>query len=317
MEHDLGGRIFEGLGRSCEGRLGEKIISAPAFPGIERIEARFYGDAFEPHRHDTYAIGVTLHGVQTFRYRGESRLSRPGEIIILHPDEIHDGAAGAEDGLRYRMLYLEPALLRRCLEGEHAPLPFVDQPIVDDEGFRNALFSALGALDESLDELLVDDLVAEIAKGLARHAGRPLKPLGKLARRSADLARAYLEANATRPVRSEELEKIAGLDRYALSRHFRAAFATSPHRFLLMRRLQRARGMIGAGDPIAEVATATGFADQSHLSRQFKKAFGVTPGRWAALVETAPRTARSGAAPDCRYPAQIVFSCQAVRRQRK
>ena len=281
---DLGGRIFEGLERSCEGGGGERIVSAPGFPGIERIEAHFYGEAFEPHRHDTYAIGVTLRGVQTFRYRGETRASRPGEIIVLHPDEIHDGGAGTEEGLRYRMLYLEPSLLRRCLDGEYSALPFVDQPIIADDAFRDALFAALGALDDDLDELLVDDLVMRIAERLSRYGKRPLKPLGTSARRSALLARDYLNANADRAVRSEELEKIAGLDRFALSRHFRAAFATSPHRFHLMRRLQQARSMIGAGGELADIAIATGFADQSHLSRHFKKAFGVTPGRWAVLV---------------------------------
>jgi AraC-like DNA-binding protein len=108
--------------------------------------------------------------------------------------------------------------------------------------------------------------------------------LGAPARRSALLARDYLEANADRTVRSEDLERIAGLDRFALARHFRAAFATSPHRFHLMRRLQRARSMIGSGGKLADIAIATGFADQSHLSRHFKRAFGVTPGRWAGLV---------------------------------
>jgi AraC-like DNA-binding protein len=281
---DLGGRILEGLERSCGGYGGERIVSAPGFPGIERIEAHFYGEAFEPHRHDTYAIGVTLRGVQTFRYRGEMRASQPGEVIVLHPDEIHDGGAGTEEGLRYRMLYLEPSLLPRCLDGEYSALPFVDEPVISDDAFRDALFAALGALDEDLDELLVDDLVMRISERLSRYAKRPLKSLGAPARRSALLARDYLQANVTRLVRSEELEEIAELDRFALSRHFRATFATSPHRFHLMRRLQRARFMIGAGGALADIAIATGFADQSHLSRHFKKAFGVRPGRWASLV---------------------------------
>jgi AraC-like DNA-binding protein len=102
------------------------------------------------------------------------------------------------------------------------------------------------------------------------------------------LAREYLEANATRTVRSGELEAVTGLDRFALARHFRAAFATSPHRYLLMRRLQRARAMIGMGEGLAEVAVATGFADQSHLSRHFKKAYGMTPGQWAGLRRDFP-----------------------------
>jgi AraC-like DNA-binding protein len=284
MTGDLGGHVFEGLGRSCEGANDERIRSGPAAPGVERVEARFFGAAFAPHRHDTYAIGVTLGGVQTFHYRGARRCSLPGDVMVLHPDEIHDGGAGSHEGLVYRMLYLEPALLRRALARDNAALPFVAGPVFADADFRGVLMNALAPLDEGLSELFLDDLIARIAEGLTRHAGRPLERPARLASRSVRAVRDYLDAHATRTVRSAELEKIAGLDRYALSRHFRALFATSPHRFHLMRRLERARRMIENREPLAEIAAATGFADQSHLNRQFKKAFGLTPGRWASLT---------------------------------
>jgi AraC-like DNA-binding protein len=283
MGVDLTPKAFQGLGRSCEAPGAGSILPAPASPGIERIEARFFGNAFTPHRHDTYALGVTLDGVQRFRYRGEERHSLPGQVIVLHPDELHDGGAGTEDGLRYRMLYLEPSLLLQAL-GDHAPMPFVGQPVLTDAPFRAALRAALTPLEEGLDEILVADLVAALAQGLARHAGRPPKPLGRLARRQVLLARDHLEVHATRVVGAAELERVTGLDRYALARHFRALLGTSPHRFLLMRRLQQARRMIRAGESLAGIAAATGFTDQSHLNRHFKKAFGLTPGRWAALI---------------------------------
>ncbi len=279
----LTSRIFTGLERSCENGAHERIIAAPSLRGIERIEASFYGNAFEPHRHDTYAIGVTLQGVQSFCYRGSQRISTPGRIIVLHPDERHDGAAATEDRLRYRMLYLEPALLRRGLENTSASLPFVGQPVIDDHELLATLLTALDQLDREIDELLADDLVAQIAAGLARHSSVPFKPLGGVAIGAATRARDFLEDNATRVVRSAELEDVSGLDRYSLSRHFRAVFATSPHRYLLMRRLQKARTMIATGMPLADIAAAVGFADQSHFHRQFKQAFGLTPGRWSRL----------------------------------
>lgn len=280
MAHGLGDEALEGLERSCAD--DDRIVSAPGVTGLERIEARFHGNAFELHRHDTYAIGVTLDGVQRFHYRGALQHSLPGQAIVLHPDELHDGGAGTEDGLRYRILYLEPSLLLDCLNG--APLPFVRDAVVSDPALRDTLLSALTPLDEELDDLFVADFIAQLAQHLKRHAGQPAKPTGKIASQAAALARGYLEDNAERPVRTAELEAVTGLDRYALSRHFRATYSTSPHRFLVMRRLQRARRMIEAGEPLAETAVAAGFSDQSHFNRHFKKAFGLTPGRWAALV---------------------------------
>ncbi|RWF73847.1 MAG: AraC family transcriptional regulator [Mesorhizobium sp.] len=284
MSHSLDGEAFQGLGRLCVDAAENCVISAPDSAGMERIEARFHGSAFDLHRHDTYAIGVTLHGVQSFRYRGASHHSLPGQIIVLHPDELHDGGAGTEEGLRYRMLYLEPSVVLDCLDTIDASLPFVRDAVVTDPVFRTRLLSALGPLDQKLDDLFVADFIAQLMRSLVRHAGLPAKPIPRTAWRAASLARDYLEENVFRIVRSDELEAITGLDRYALSRHFRAAFSTSPHRFLLMRRLQRARRMIEASEPLAQIAIAAGFSDQSHFNRHFKKAFGVTPGRWSALV---------------------------------
>lgn len=295
---DVTGQILGGLERLCVMPEANRILSAPAYPGIERIQAQFRGDAFEPHRYDTYALGVTMRGVQTFRYRGEKRYSLPGRVIVLHPDELHDGGAGTEDGLVYRMLYLEPSVMFRCLEVARFGLPFVDDPVVEDNRLAGLLLAALGELDRELDELFVDDFVSRLADGLVRHARFPQRRLGRIAWAQVKVARDYLEAHVTRSVRSQELERITGLDRFALARHFRAAFATSPHRFLLMRRLQQAKAMIGAGEPIAEVAVATGFADQSHLSRHFKKAFGLAPGAWNSMVRSAMLAGPAGAGRD-------------------
>src|ERR1700739_2208876 len=146
MAADLGAEIVRGLERSCEAPARESIVAAPASAGFERIEARFFGPAFARHRHDTYALGVTLAGVQTFWYRGAQRRSLPGQILVLHPDEIHDGGAGDETGLRYRMLYVEPALLSRAL-GKGPPPPFVPEPVFADPALSGVLAEALGSLD--------------------------------------------------------------------------------------------------------------------------------------------------------------------------
>ncbi|MCI0347645.1 MAG: helix-turn-helix transcriptional regulator [Chloroflexi bacterium] len=84
-------------------------------------------------------------------------------------------------------------------------------------------------------------------------------------------------------VRSSELEEVSGLTRYDLARQFRSAFGTSPYRYSLLRRLDCVRAQLRRNRSVADVALAAGFADQAHLSRMFKSAFGVTLGRYRAL----------------------------------
>ena len=66
--------------------------------GIQLLSAWFAGAAFARHRHDTYAIGLTDSGVQSFSYRGSVCSSTAGEVAVLHPDEPHDGYAGTDEG---------------------------------------------------------------------------------------------------------------------------------------------------------------------------------------------------------------------------
>ncbi len=226
---------------------------------------------------------MTLSGVQTFQYRGAARASLPGNVIVLHPDEVHDGAAGTDAGLRYRMLYLPPERLIEAVGGSRG-LPFVPDPIIADAEFRQCLVEALDDLAAEPQDLLLDDLIGRMATSLWRHAdGKGGAPGTPRAQQAVLRCRDYLQANSGRTVSSEELEEVSGFDRYTTARQFRKLLGTSPHRYLVMRRLDRAKIMLSEGGSLADVAADTGFADQAHFTRHFKKTFGMTPGRWVAL----------------------------------
>lgn len=264
------------------------IAVAPSRPGLERIEARFAGHAFDPHRHDTYAIGHTLSGVQSFDYRGEARDSAAGHVMVLHPDEQHDGHAGSDTGFRYRMLYVEPQLIRQALGDDTGALPFVPDPVSTDRQLVNAVVPALEDVDARVEDLQFDQIVSSLAHALAAadpsYPGRKMSPVHV---RAVAEARAYLDAHASETVTSEDLETVTGLDRYQLARHFRSSLGTSPYRYLTMRRLDNARRLMRQGDSLSAAAADSGFADQSHMTRQFKKAYGMSPGRWLAMIRPA------------------------------
>ena len=261
---------------------------APSSPGIDRIEARFNGHAFDPHRHDTYALGITTSGVQCFGYRGAERHSTTGKVIVLHPDETHDGHAGCEAGFCYRMLYVEPHLIAAALGSDSQALPFVSDPVSGDDALARSISAAVCDLDAPLDELERDAVLADLAAALCAASDNTEQSvripalLPEMMR-----VRACIEDSIETGVSSADLEQVSGLDRYATARHFRICFGTSPHRYLVMRRLDRAKTSMLTGLTIADAAADSGFADQSHLTRHFRKAYGMTPGRWLALTRPA------------------------------
>ena len=277
MQETLRGAIGSGLERSCDW-----IRAGTGAPGLERAEAYFSKRAFELHRHDTYAVGITCSGVQAFRYRGARRIALPGQVHVLHPDELHDGGPATEDGFRYRIVYVEPELIRRALDG--APLPFVADPVRDPAPATAEIARLLADIGEPISELGRAEIAACVADALQALAG-PSSPSEPIAFDAVELVRDHLAAHASEQTPAAELEP----DRrarpaFAIARHFRRAFGTSPDRYRTMRRLDLARAAIARGVPLVRAAAEAGFADQSHLTRQFKKAFGLTPGAWADAV---------------------------------
>jgi AraC-like DNA-binding protein len=303
MPQTLGGVAAGRLERSCS-RPSDSIRFGPGAHGIERAEVYLTSCAFEPHRHDTYAIGMTTAGVQTFRYRGSGRICLPGQLHVLHPDECHDGAAGTDDGFGYRILYIAPELVRDALALRE--LPFVADPVQEPTPPARLIASLCADIDEPISDLGVGEIAVAVADGLRELSGQPNRRRLTIDTRAVELVRDYLMAHAREQTPASMLEGIAGTDRFTIARHFRRAFGTSPDRYRTLRRLALARAGIESGQSLARAAADSGFADQSHMTRQFKRTYGLTPARWRALTAASGRPASppscGSALSDCRSP---------------
>lgn len=284
-------------GRHLEQSCRDWVFCGKAADGVQRLQAWFAGTGYSRHRHDTYAIGVTDSGVQSFWYRGTVHSSTPGELVILHPDEPHDGYAGSAQGFGYRLVYIEPARLAqacRAIVGRACALPFVARPVSRSVPLRGAIEAAFAAETVSL---AADAFILGVAQALLAELDGPASATPRVDKPAVERTRQFLDSVTCRLVHSPELEAVSGLSRFELARQFRAHVGTSPYRYSLMRRLEWARDRLGKR-PTVELALEAGFADQAHFSRTFKAAFGVSPGRYAGLKSAAGlaafRSAKSG-----------------------
>src|SRR2546427_13295395 len=165
----------EGLERSCKRAVTGWLATSTPVEGVELFRASLTGEVYGKHRHDTYAVGVTDHGVQVFDYRGAARVSTRGQVVVLYPDEAHDGRAGTADGFWYRIIYIEPAYLceaLRAARGRPYPLPFGSDPGSVTARLSRAVEEAVRTTLESVSGA---SLSVELREGLmsAERGGRP------------------------------------------------------------------------------------------------------------------------------------------------
>jgi AraC-like DNA-binding protein len=249
---------------------------------VEWLAAEYRTHRFTRHWHDTYALGTVESGGETFMARGERHYVRRGSLVLLNPGDIHDGETADPAGWRYRMLYPAPAVLARVaseIAGRPTPAPHFRRAVVHDPEAARLLLAAHYAAERSRSALERQARLTEaLALLVTRHADPapiPVKTNGEHARirRVCDL----IEDGLGEDLALDTLAAEARMSSWHFLRVFRRETGATPHFYVLQRRLARARRLLEAGEPVAEVAAATGFSDQSHLTNRFRRTYGVTP----------------------------------------
>lgn len=251
-----------------------KLNRSTLFGGFDVLESRVDQFEYTPHRHSEVVIAAYEGGFKQARCDRHTFDVQRGDLLVISPETLHSGATGNGPGWRYLAVYLsmeqiaeatglEAAEIEECLTGHRL---YHRSSTVSE--LRTSIEHPL-ALGEFLANLCVRHVSEE-----KRHA-RPLSPaIAKV--------RECLNDDPVAPVTLVDLARLADISPEHLSRRFRAETGLSPFQFLTSLRVRAARERIAGGDGLAEAALAAGFADQSHMTRWFKRSYGITPGMFAA-----------------------------------
>lgn len=247
------------------------------------VEARRVGDGrqvcYAAHSHESFSIGVITGGRSTYLSGEHQREVGAGTTVLMNPGVVHTCNPLAGQGWSYLML-------------------FVDMPWLQARGFNlpgqtwsdsAPLYSRMLQMFADLFDGGIPDRQARLADFFAELPSylRPSHRPDPVEHPQLDAAAAFIRAHRTDPLVLEDICAASGLSRAYLIRAFRQRFGLTPHCYLLDQHVQHARALLRGGLPIAEVALASGFADQAHLQRAFKRHLATTPGHYRGATARA------------------------------
>lgn len=260
---------------------GRFTMLRSAMPGVVAVEA-VSSHSFARHTHEQFGIGVIRAGAQVSASGRGMVEAVAGDTITVNPGEVHDGAPYGGADRSWRMLYVDPGVVASMFgditEGRHdggeMTSPVMRDPRI--AGRVESLFAAVtsaAAPASRSDELLLTLLPLVFVRGRLS----PARPDTAAIRRARDL----LDGDPATAWTLADLAKASGLSRFQVLRGFARVTGLTPHAYLMQRRIDLARGLIAQGVRLSEAAFASGFADQSHMTRVFVGKYGLTPKAYA------------------------------------
>lgn len=244
------------------------------------IEGHYQSFAFSRHYHLDYHFGLILEGQQQFSYLGQRHCVGPGDLVVMPPDELHDGHSFSESGYQSQVFEIDPAWFAKQLDDVRGDscLSFLHPVIQDPHVFRALTLTHQALRQDNLAQLAQDCLPYEgflpLLERYAKRRPEAVMPLGKL---TIERLREFLLANLSEPVQLAQLASLCDLSPTQFQRHFKATTGITPYAWLTRLRLEQAMKLVKTKLPGTEVAHRVGFYDQAHFSKAFKQAFGISP----------------------------------------
>ncbi|MCC2610576.1 AraC family transcriptional regulator [Neorhizobium petrolearium] len=162
-------------------------------------------------------------------------------------------------------------------------LLFFDQRVVA----LAELIAAEIANPDPLHDLYGDGLALALVIDVLKMMKAPSRKRGSLASWQLRRATDFIAENCMRNIRLQELADLTSLSQSHFSHSFKASTGMAPHEWQMNARLDRAKELLLADDqPLTSIAAETGFSDQAHFTRVFRKHVGTTPARWKKVRRT-------------------------------
>jgi AraC-like DNA-binding protein len=259
--------------------------------GLPLLNANYKQQNFSKHVHEEYCIGVIDQGAQRFFHNGAEHVAPQHGIILVNPDQVHDGCADNDSGWKYRAIYPMPGLIKNVqdqLSSKNTGTAMFNQSVINDLLLANQLRHLFYLLQYSANTLAREiTFMTVMSNLLQRHAGGSNQPLTLTqCVPSIKLIKEYLDCHFADNVSIKTLASWVNLNPNYITRLFQKQIGIPPHAYQIQRRLFHAKKMLLADNTLLNTALSCGFSDQSHLNRHFKRWLGISPGKFQPNIKS-------------------------------
>ncbi|WP_169717689.1 HTH-type transcriptional activator RhaR [Sporomusa silvacetica DSM 10669] len=250
--------------------------------GVELVYGYQITHAFTRHTHRTLGFGLVEQGVRLYSCLGESYQITPGQFFVIPPNSEHSCSTVNRQPHTYRLLLLSNDVLQASglISDEYNYI--CKQLVISNTDAYNRLRQLHDKLDSDETEFIKKSLLLSIVGYLfENYIEAPIKvELSSYHYENIKMIQKFIEANYAACFSLEDVAQLAHISPYHLLRLFSQIVGIPPHVYQQQVRIRQAKQLLSQGSSIFDTAMSTGFADQSHFTKVFKRMVGITPGEY-------------------------------------
>lgn len=271
-----------------------EVWRSAEFDGIEMCRGRNVTHSYPRHWHDELHFSFVTRGAGYLQCFGRSHLTPPGSLSMVAPGEVHSNWSDQEAGCSFRSMYVDMRRVQEVAAGIREKFPFAPDfkdCLPGSLEFQRSYLQLHKSFEVSHTRLRRDFLLFAFLGRLRLRYSRPGSGPPRVGREHVAVQRIrdFIAAHYADGISLRDLAQLANLNPFHLNHAFGRAQGIPPHAYQIQLRITHAKRLLRQRVPISEVAAATGFVDQSHLGRTFRRVVGVTPAHYALASQERTR----------------------------
>ena len=241
----------------------------------------FNNFGFDKHIHEEYAIGVVSKGIMDISFDGSNESIDNKSIMTFNPDTIHSNWASNKSSCTQSAIYLHPSFISKFLDdGSNSKEIYFKTKLLKDESLAKELIQFIS--DYENEELSLIDYECRLIELLNNilHNSIFNTSSKKTSNSVIFKAKEFMEDNLDLDITLDDIVSQLDVSKFYFAKLFKEQTHFSPHSYLMIKRLEKAKQLLQINTSITTVANNCGFTDQSHLNKRFKKYLGITPKKY-------------------------------------